>query len=673
MNKVNLGKQMEKREKIKAHIKYCCGKIVGVTSEQKLKYAISQAEVISFDIFDTLVKRNVARPEHVHQLVQSEFLHQTGLEIPEYPRYRTIAESEARKHSHKEEISLDEIFLFLQEVPEEWKNMLKQIERETEIELCTPNSKMKAVYEQAMQEGKKIIITSDMYLDEVTIRKILHKCGYDTYEKLYLSSFYGLCKSRGSIYNIIQKDYAAYKGKILHIGDNIKGDYVIPKKQGIPALLIDGQQRSLKYWKTRDKGIEEQFLYERLYCFLNNHNDPDYSDAMSVGYEILGPMLFGYCKWLYERTRADKIDIILFLSREGKIFKKAFNSLYPQCEIKQVYLYVSRQALVVPQLADAVDFDEMADKFKSLANLPLVNMIPNICGFDQVEFHEKIVDAGLDGSLQIDRVPHEKKKALYHIIQELGREDFKTQKEYIAAYLKENNVAGNVAIVDIGWAGTMQQALQRYILDKDTKLYGYYLGVRNIKNDDYYVGLLRNGYLFDVGRNTNFNLMTRFTAEIIEMLFLNAAGSVQGYVASEERIVPVLSEAEYGKSETEFMRAVQSAAINFLNTIAKDKFFYSEAEIPTEIIESIYYNFAVQPSCSTLSIFEGFRVRNGKVKNIFPEYGLFYCLCHPGNFYRDFRESACKIFFLKKLFKAKLPYFMILKFLLAPSIFKRLR
>lgn len=673
MNKVYPGKLMKEKTNIKAYIKYCCGKVVGVTSKQKLRHTISQAEVISFDIFDTLIKRNVAAPEHVHQLVEREFLRQTGIEIPEYPRYRTKAESEARKHSDKEEISLDDIFSFLHGISEEWKNALKQIERRTEIEICTPSPKMKAVYEKAVQGGKKIIVTSDMYLDEETIKKILHKCGYDIYEKLYLSSSYGLCKSRGSIYEVIQKDYADYKGKILHIGDNIKGDYIIPKRKGISALLIDGQERSLKYWKRRGGREENKFLYERIYCFLNNHNDPDYSDATSIGYEILGPILLGYCRWLNERIQADKIDKIFFLSREGKIIQEAFISLYPQCEIEQAYLYVSRQALVVPLLADAVNFDEMADKLQRLANVPQVKMISDICGFDQVVFHEKLLKIGLDDSLRIDRVPHEKKKELYYIIQELGRDDFKKQKEYIAAYLRECNVIGNAAIVDIGWSGTMQQALQQHIYDKETKLYGYYLGVRNIKNDDYYVGLLRSGYLFDAERNINFNLMTRFTSEIIEMLFLNATGSVLRYTTSERGIEPILSEVEYGKAENEFMTDVQSAALKFLDIVRKDEFFNKDTGIPAEILESIYYNFAVQPSHAILDIFNGFRVRNSKVKTIIPEYGFFYCLCHPGRFYRDFQESACKIFFLKKLFKVKLPYFTILKCFLSPSIFKRIR
>lgn len=101
---------------------------------------------------------------------------------------------------------------------------------------------MKRIYENALKDGKRIIITSDMYLDEKVIRGILYKCGYGNFDKLYLSSSYGLCKATGSIYEVIKKDNAAFYGKILHIGDNVKSDYVAARIKGIKALLIDGQR-----------------------------------------------------------------------------------------------------------------------------------------------------------------------------------------------------------------------------------------------------------------------------------------------------------------------------------------------------------------------------------------------------------------------------------------------
>ena len=73
---------MIKLANIKTFIKYCCGKIIGETLVHKLEDTIREAEVISFDIFDTLIKRNVEKPEAVHTLVQGEFCRQTGIELP---------------------------------------------------------------------------------------------------------------------------------------------------------------------------------------------------------------------------------------------------------------------------------------------------------------------------------------------------------------------------------------------------------------------------------------------------------------------------------------------------------------------------------------------------------------------------------------------------------------
>ena len=169
---------MIKLANVKSCIKYYCGKVISRRYTRKLQTSVREAEIISFDLFDTLIKRNVAKPEHVHKLVQSEFFRQTGIKLTDYEKYRIAAEKRARKKSSEEEISLDEIFDELSELSEEWKNILKKTERQIEIEICTPNLQMQPVYEYALRERKRIIITSDMYLDEYTIRQILRKCGY---------------------------------------------------------------------------------------------------------------------------------------------------------------------------------------------------------------------------------------------------------------------------------------------------------------------------------------------------------------------------------------------------------------------------------------------------------------------------------------------------------------
>ncbi|MCM1155768.1 MAG: hypothetical protein NC489_33035 [Ruminococcus flavefaciens] len=657
---------------IKMFIKYCLGKVMGA-HDDKIIQATRQAEIVSFDIFDTLVKRNVPVPESVHKFVHKEFLRQTGIDVHEYVKLRIDAEHKARSNSKKEEISLDDIFCNMESVTEDCKSVLRKIEEQIEISVCCPNLRMKAIYDQVLENDKKIIITSDMYLDEEVIKKILHKCGYDNYEKIYLSSTYGKCKTTGSIYEVIKTDYFDFSGKILHIGDNVKGDYVIPRMKGLKALLIDGQQNLLKFWKSKRKKVDNQFLYKQLYTYLNNHAYDIKIDAVSIGYEVLGPMLLGYCKWLNKKIQIDKIDKIFFLSREGKILQDAFNILYPQTEIPQNYLYVSRQSLVVPLLADANDFDEMVNMLKYLSHSPLLKMIPIIGRLDKEKFNIELKHIGLDGEMSIYEVPKEKKGEIYSIIKKLGESRFKQQKGYIEKYLKENDFSGNIAIVDIGWSGTMQYALQKFVSESDTILHGYYLGVRNMETDDYYLGLQRNGYLFEPGKNEDFDLMVRFTTEIIEMMFLNRTGSVQEYDIKKDVIVPIFTVSEYDEFENGFIETLQSVSLNFLDVIKQDRIFKDIIEIPADIIMSIYSIFAIYPNLSTVKIFDGFQVLNGCVRQIIPQHGILYYMLHPRELMLDFYESSCKIFFMKKLFKIKFPYFYFLKLLLIKWNIKAVR
>lgn len=271
----------------------------------------------------------------------------------------------------------------------------------------------------------------------------------------------------------------------------------------------------------------------------------------------------------------------------------------------------------------------------------------------------------METTARIDKVSGGDKAKLYHIIQDMGKKEFDRQKGYVDKYLKENIFMGNVAIVDIGWSGTMQKALQTFTKTTNVSLQGYYLGVRNIASDEQYTGLSRQGYLFNNIRNEKFNLMTRFTTEIIELLFSNREGSVLKYDFANGHIVPVLDDVEYGEKEDLFIKDVQKAALDFLKAVERDKFLIREEKIPEDIVMKAYYRFAVQPALSVLEIFKNFQVLNGKVRSILPEHGILYYMVHIRKLKQDFEESSCKILFLKEIFKVNLPYFEILERLLS--------
>ena len=79
-------------------------------SIKSYKQYIDRCEVVSFDVFDTLIKRNVRTPKDVFSLVEREALKRFGVSMEGFRDKRVCAERTARELSDREEISFGEIY-----------------------------------------------------------------------------------------------------------------------------------------------------------------------------------------------------------------------------------------------------------------------------------------------------------------------------------------------------------------------------------------------------------------------------------------------------------------------------------------------------------------------------------------------------------------------------------
>lgn len=101
------------------------------------------------------------------------------------------------------------------------------------------------------------------------------------------------------------------------------------------------------YNHLKDEGIHV-FIVSDIY--LPQNAIIKILDKCSInGYEKLGPLVYGYVEWLYRQLRNKDIHKIFFFSREGCYLKEIFD-LYHLDEFKTEYLYVSRKALILPNL-----------------------------------------------------------------------------------------------------------------------------------------------------------------------------------------------------------------------------------------------------------------------------------------------------------------------------------
>lgn len=134
----------------------------------ELKNKINKAEVISFDIFDTLLLRPYLKPTDLFRHMEESY-HANG-----FANARIEAEKTTRKlHREKEEVSLDEIY---EQISKPFQNF-KEKELEWEGQVSQANPEIKQIFEYARSLGKRLIIISDMYLSRQFLAKLLSKGG----------------------------------------------------------------------------------------------------------------------------------------------------------------------------------------------------------------------------------------------------------------------------------------------------------------------------------------------------------------------------------------------------------------------------------------------------------------------------------------------------------------
>ena len=78
---------------------------------RKLKKLIDSHDVVSFDIFDTLIKRNCFNPTDIFDIVEMKYNENYEKKISKFREKRILAEKLARdKYKQYEDVTLKEIY-----------------------------------------------------------------------------------------------------------------------------------------------------------------------------------------------------------------------------------------------------------------------------------------------------------------------------------------------------------------------------------------------------------------------------------------------------------------------------------------------------------------------------------------------------------------------------------
>lgn len=205
--------------------------------EKELKRG-EKFDLISFDIFDTLIERDVLNPKDIFYLAGLELFKDED-EAKLFRERRIKAESEARKKSDTGEVSLKDIYRELFAIYGINAGILRERELALEVKHCKAREEWKTLLEAFVRSGKRVVLISDMYLSSTEISQMLIECGIEGYKKLFVSQEYGCGKISGKLYREAERALGYEKCLHLHYGDSIKADFLgAMRAMVIPRLVL---------------------------------------------------------------------------------------------------------------------------------------------------------------------------------------------------------------------------------------------------------------------------------------------------------------------------------------------------------------------------------------------------------------------------------------------------
>lgn len=225
-----------------------------VYTREALIRAIEGHDIISFDIFDTLVMRTVYINKDVFRIMARKLDPIWGID---FFTARTQAEFTLSRETYPyiEEIYADVVRRCPCLAGQEETLIAEELDLERS--LIIPRHEMVEIFDLAKQMGKMVNIVSDMYFHQDTIRSILDGVGITGYDKLLVSSEYNSSKPQ----HLFDKYLAELpEGRCLHIGDSQVCDIWPAQKLGIDTFRL---KMSTEIYEQAENAVPPDDLDER--------------------------------------------------------------------------------------------------------------------------------------------------------------------------------------------------------------------------------------------------------------------------------------------------------------------------------------------------------------------------------------------------------------------------
>ena len=329
-------------------------------------------KVLSLDCFDTLFWRRVVEPTDVfYPLAQSPAFHADSISAGMRQRCEASARRLKWIREDSNEVTLKDIYREVLPLADETRiQALMDVELRAEVEHGYIFKPVWDLIKAARSMGMKVVVVSDIYLSEDQLKELLfatmpEMAGH--IDAFFTSSSRGQGKT-AALWKPVLARLHVRPEQVCHLGDNRAADYegamrfgirahhLIQQRDEIRALLEQRTQVALQLFPHMRQSAAVPSAY---HGHLAMQTWVDAADRM--GYASLGPILYGFARYLQAEARAlgnaAKGVKLAFLLRDGYLPRLALQALDPRAVTAD--LNISRFTAIAASLDSETKVQEM--------------------------------------------------------------------------------------------------------------------------------------------------------------------------------------------------------------------------------------------------------------------------------------------------------------------------
>ncbi|KXV29752.1 hypothetical protein AD936_18145 [Gluconobacter japonicus] len=533
----------------------------GPFSPEIIEETLKNFSVVSFDVFDTLLFRNLADPKDVFKIIEEKY------NIDNFYAKRIAAEALSREKSKIQydsyETSIDQIYSMIYDDHNK-KDFGVEMEVSEEEDLLFPHPFGMLVYKIAKKLGLKTIAISDMYLGSEQIKKILIKNGFYL-DHVFSSSDWrkeDIGKYNGKSFVKVCRELNVFPEEIIHFGDNIQSDFINANEKGVASIHLPSAMEelmqddrinptvksALKNMDTLESSLLLGNLSRRL---KEGYFGVGYNVARAFGYIQGGLTAAAFLSFMEEEALANGKKALFCLTRDGFTIKQAAEIFGTSIDFRVIWS--SRRMCLVPLLAKNA-FWVLPSLFpyrpgvlrlsEELKRLHLA-LPEDVEDFESDNYHDFLKYLESMGSKW----------------REIIGSEANSYRDYLRSEMDQYEDE-DIALVDVGWGLTSHKAIDQLL---GSCLSGFYLGT----HDKAYNNDRIKNLFFSYGEPKKICTALMSAVEILELIFSDASPSAVRVSRSKFGFEPEFEKRDSSDlSRDIFVREVRAGMLDFLKDIA---------------------------------------------------------------------------------------------------------